>query len=114
MKPNLEEGSSPQAKLLEQIVRHGFNRELFIEQGVVVSELPDLKIEVADDIILEKDELIVAEHLTRHTRRVRINDSTTAVNLEYMDQLALGDRVIILSDDDTDEYFVIDRAVMYE
>lgn len=113
MKPNLEEDSSPYARLREQIVRHGYNRELFIEQGVVVSELPDLKIEV-DDIILEKDELIVAENLTRHTRRVRINDSTTTVNLEYMDQLALGDRVIILSDDDTDEYFVMDRAVLYE
>lgn len=114
MKPNLEEGSSPYAKLYEQIKTFGYNRELFIEQGVVVSELPDLRIEVADDIILEKDELIVAEHLTRHTRRVRINDSTTTVNLEYMDQLALGDRVIILSDDDTDEYFVIDRAILYE
>lgn len=35
------------------------------------------------------------------------------VQVTYDDELRLGDRVLIIADDETDEYYVIDRVVEY-
>ena len=159
MKAKLDDIVSDTERFRNSISKLGHNRELFVEVGIVVSEPPDLKIEVDGDIILEADDLIVAEHLTKHSRIVTIepqeheyadpsyitfgSDTVTEsmsaeglgphvhdvtqitldnvqrdflakhVRITYDDELKLGDRVLIISDDETDEYYVIDRVVEY-
>lgn len=114
MKPNVGKKTSSIARLADEIRLTGYNREMFIEAGIVVSEAPDLRIEIDDDVILDAEDLVVAEHLTKHTRTIRLNSSSNTTTIEFVDELSLGDRVMIISDDDTDEYFVIDRVVEYD
>lgn len=114
MKPKLESGTRGTARLFDAIKASGYNREMFIELGVVVSENPELQIEVDDNVVLDADDLVIAEHLTNHTRTVKIGNSSSETTIEFTDELSLGDRVMVISDDDTDEYFVIDRVVEYD
>lgn len=153
MKAKLPEAGSPNGRLAAAIRKIGFNRELFLESGIIVSELPDLKIEVDGDIILESDDLVIARHLLPRVERATIraqpvvdnsyvsfaSDTVTEamsaeglgphthdvthltmdnvqrdfimkdVDFYYESPLKLGDRVLIISDDETDEYYVIDR-----
>lgn len=150
MKVNLEASPTNSGRLVSLIKQLGHNRELFIEAGIVVSELPDLKIEVDGGIILEGDDLIVARQLLprvdnvtlrpRHDSYISFGSSDVSesmsaegmgphvhdvtqitldnvqndflaqsIEIVYESPLRLGDRVLIIADDDTDEYFVIDR-----
>lgn len=154
------EGSGA-SKLVQLIKQGGYNKDVNVEIGTVVSAPPNLKIKIErDDIILEKDDLTVAEHLTRHTRVVtfrkqtKLPDFTTKIRLasdnvsesmtpeglgphvhditqidmdnvqddfemteleiQFDDELRVGNRVFIVVDDDSQEYYVIDRAVSYD
>lgn len=153
MKAQLNEFSSPNGRLADAIRKIGFNREIYLEAGIITSELPELKILVDDDITLESDDLILARHLLPRVERATIraqqnvddsyvsfaSDTVTEsmsaeglgphthdvthltldnvqrdfimkdVDFYYESPLKLGDRVLILSDDETDEYFVMDR-----
>ena len=56
-----------------------------IELATVVESPPNLKVRRdSDQLILEKDELVVAQHLTRHTRNV-------SINYEWNESRDLGD-----------------------
>lgn len=112
MKKSGEHAASGISQLREVIGKLGHNRELFVEQGVVTSESP-LQIELDEEVVIDADEIIIAEHLTKHTRQAYLNGSAQLTSIAFDDELSLGDRVIVLADDDTDEYFVIDRAVVY-
>lgn len=107
------EAESTYARLADAIRRTGYNREMFIEQGIVISEFP-LQIELDDEIVIDAEDLIIAEHLTAHTRTARLNNSSTLTEIHFDGALEVGDRVIIIADDDTDEYFVVDKAVDYD
>jgi hypothetical protein len=86
------EGSSA-SKFVQLIRQHGHNKDVTIELGEVLAPMPNLQIRVGtDEIDLDMDDLIV---------------SKTAADAG----LAVGDRVIIIGDDDTQLYFVIDKAV---
>lgn len=160
MRANIESNQTNAGKMRDLLAKIGYNRELFVESGIVISEPPDLKIEVDGDIILEADDLIVAEHLAKHSRIVTIEPQVAEyeadsyitfgsshvseamsaeglgphvhdvtqitldnvqhdflarhVRITYDDELKLGDRVLIIADDETDEYYVIDRVVEYD
>ena len=86
------EGSAA-SKLVQLMRRHGHNKDVTIELGEVLAPLPNLQIRVGtDEIDLDMDDLIVSQ---------------TAAN----GGLSVGDRVILIGDDDTQLYFVIDKAV---
>jgi hypothetical protein len=106
------EGSG--AKRLIQLMRqHGYNTDVNIELATVTSAPPDLKIKVDNmKVELDRDDLIVAQYLTKHKRQAKINGGTT-VELEYQDELKPGDRVIVASANNGQLYFVIDKAVIY-
>lgn len=94
------------SKLTQVIAQVGYNRDMRIEIGEVTMAPPSLEITLNDGLVLEVDDLILAQHITKYT--LNINGSNAVIDNE----LKVGDRVILISDDDTDEYFVIDRAVM--
>ncbi|CAM3640807.1 hypothetical protein [Mesobacillus zeae] len=86
------EGSSA-SKFVQLIRQHGHNKDVTIELGEVLAPMPNLKLRVGtDEIDLDMDDLIVSQ---------------TAAN----GGLSVGDRVIIIGDDDSQLYFVIDKAV---
>lgn len=133
------------ASMLTQVIRQiGYNKDLNVEIGTVVSAAPDLKIKIErDQIVLEKDDLLVAEHLTRHKRIVTLSHQEKEkrdlgdchaedyldtddlappytsyqhnyIELQFEDVLRKYDRVFLIADDDTQQYFVIDRVVSYD
>lgn len=67
------EGSG--ASQLVQLIRAiGYNSEITFELATVTSAPPQLKIKVDHmNVELEKDDLIVARSLAKHTRRVNLN-----------------------------------------
>lgn len=137
------EGSGA-SKLVQLIKQGGYNKDVNVEIGTVISAPPNLKIKIErDGIVLEKDDLTVAEHLTRHKRIVTLSHTeleprdigdgkakdyldtddlippiTTYkhnyIELQFEDVLKVGNRVFVIVDDDSQEYYVIDRAVSYD
>lgn len=114
-----------------------------IELATVIESPPNLKLRRdSDQLILEKEEIVVAEHLTRHSRIVTIEHTELAqrqlgdgvqpdhlhtddlqypityyrdnyVWMRFEDLLLVGDRVLLACDDDNMVYYVLDRAVFY-
>lgn len=138
----IKEGSG--GSQLVGLIRHfGYNQEVNIELGTVTADAPALKIKI-DNMKIELDatDLVVAEHLTAHTRLIQISalnnanitshnittvpttsyttftlgDSdltVTDATIDYLDELKIGDRVIVASVNDGQLYIVLDRAVTY-
>jgi hypothetical protein len=83
------EGSST-FTLLKLIKRHGYNRGDIAELGTVISPPPNLRINIDGmKIDLENDDFIVAEHVL---------------------PLTAGERVIILSAEGNQQYYVIGKV----
>jgi hypothetical protein len=101
------------ARLIQLIRRHGYNKDVDIELATVTNAPPDLKIKVDNmKVELDRDDLIVAQSLTKHKRQVKIDGGAT-VELEFQDELKVGDRVIVASADNDQLYFVLDKAVTF-
>ncbi|WP_405390509.1 DUF2577 family protein [Peribacillus simplex] len=83
---------SPASQIIQLMRKHGRNKDITIEVGTVVSPSPSLSVNV-DGIVLDSDDLIVSQTVADRG-------------------LAMGDAVIVISDDDTQFYFVIDKAVI--
>ena len=98
---------SPGARLTQLIGKFGHNEEMSIELATVIKPLPALTLRVeSDGVTLEREDLIVAEHLTEHKRIINGAQATIGAALKA------GDRVILIGDNDTQLYYVIDKAVM--
>jgi len=93
------------SKLTQVIAQVGYNCELRVEVGEVTKASPSLEITLSDGLTLEADDLTLAQHITNYTLKINGNDAVID------NALKVGERVILISDDDTDEYFVMDRAV---
>ncbi|MFY2158059.1 DUF2577 family protein [Cytobacillus firmus] len=103
------EGSGA-SKIVQLMRKHGYNKDLDTEIATVVSPLPNLSVKLASDgLVLERSDLVVAEWLTEHTRLVLLNGSPTEITFQA--QLVKGDRVIVICADESQQYFVIDKAV---
>lgn len=123
------------SKLVQLIRQHGFNKDVNIELATVTNAPPELKIKVDNvDFELDSDDLIVAEHLTARKETVTIrvgNGALTAMTdisgthdhalesfeltdgeVEYLDKLAVDDRVIVASVNDEQLYIILDKAVV--
>lgn len=156
------------SRLLQLLREAGKNFEVSIELATVISPPPDLKIELdKTGIELKKEDLIVAECLTNHKRKVTIknndktklsksdntnistsypnstggfsepeeepvesytfdsfnlenasfsiNDAefkTEEAEIEFLDELEGGNRVIVAGINDFQTYIILDRAVI--
>lgn len=139
------------AQLIQLMGHFGFNEEVGVELATVTAAPPALKIKLdSDNLELEKADLIVAQYLTKHSRKVTItnagktnlsggsvsvtmspagegphthavtavghsgaNLTVTEATVEYLDELKVGDRVIVLSFNGGQLYAIIDKAVTY-
>jgi Protein of unknown function (DUF2577) len=104
------EGSST-SQLYQLIRRIGYNRDVEFIIGTVTAVPPDIKVRLdgVDAFELDRDDLIVAQDLTTHTRSATINGSTETITLHS--PLKAGDRVIIACMDDEMRFIVLDKAV---
>jgi hypothetical protein len=82
------------ARIIQLMRQHGYNKDVDVELGTVISAPPAIKIRLdGDNFEIDKDDVVVAFGVS------------TA--------LAAGDRVIILTARNGQQYFVIDKAVTY-
>ena len=128
------------SQLVQAIKKVGFNPYDKFELATVISAPPDLRIQI-DNMreVLEKDDVLVAEHLTRHKRIVTITHEegkernvgdmtpfpkdtdadgelyfkTEYLELQFEDVLKPGDRVYVSSMNDGQTYLIHDRVVNY-
>lgn len=145
------EGSG--ASQLVQLIRElGYNSEVTIELATVTAAPPELKIKVDHmNLELERDDLIVAQSLTKHKRKINVKSegkakiSSNSINqvsivttpqgtgkldftsfglsssnftaeeaeLEFLDELKEGDRVIVVGINQGQTYMILDRVVTY-
>lgn len=126
-------GGTQLAMLMKSL---GYNKDVDFQLATVTSAPPDLKIKVdnMEKIELDKDDLIVAQHLTKYTRKVKLtstsvtdamtsagytphtHDITSLVieaDLDFDDELKVGDRVIVVEIVEGETYVILDRAVTY-
>lgn len=68
--------------------------------GNVVSPLPDIKIQIDNNIILNISNLVISNHTYMHYKNI---DDTW---------LVIGDKVILIPSTDEQTYFLIDKAVI--
>ncbi|NYV68955.1 DUF2577 domain-containing protein [Bacillus sp. Gen3] len=124
------------SKIGQMIRETGYSKPVNIELATVVEAPPNLRLKLdADGLVLEKEDLIVAQSLTKHERKVSLKSSsiggaTTPAGegphthgyesidiqdgvLTFEDELAVGDRVIVVCLDEDMIYVVLDRAVWY-
>ena len=124
------------AKIGQMIRETGYSKPVNIELATVVEAPPNLRLKLdADGLVLEKEDLIVAQSLAKHERKVSLKSSsiggaTTPAGvgphthgyesidiqegiLTFEDELAVGDRVIVVCLDEDMIYVVLDRAVWY-
>ncbi|NOU98489.1 DUF2577 family protein [Paenibacillus planticolens] len=100
------------ASQLAQVIRSlGYNDFDRFEFATVTSLIPT-KIRV-DGMKIELDayDIVMAEHLTDHTRDVTINGGVLST-MVVKSPLTVGSRVIVASMSDGQKYVVLDKAVM--
>jgi hypothetical protein len=87
------EGSAA-SRMVQLMRKHGYNRDVSIELATVITPLPDISVKLSSDgLVLDKNDLIIAGIVATYT-------------------LVAGDKLIVVGDDDSQFYFVIDKAVM--
>lgn len=128
------------SKFVQLIQKFGYNKGIEIELATVTASAPDIKIKL--DSMPEEltaDDIIVAERLTKHKRRVQLNipkitltgfttptggnvtgqgsavtpanTETVYAEIEFTDELKKDDRVLVIATEDGQTYIVIDRVV---
>lgn len=111
---------SPYSKMVQLMRSTGYNRTMDVVLGTVLTPPPGITIKLDHlPIEIDKDDLLIAEHLAKHERIVSIEDdeiNATDAKLRYEDPLKAGDRVIVMcmDEDPAGAYFVvIDRVIRY-
>jgi hypothetical protein len=78
MKKRLKIEGDPYSKMVQLMSTHGYNKDVNIVLGTVTAAPPDLKIQPDNmPFELDKDDLIVLEHLTNHKRTITIRKHPT-------------------------------------
>lgn len=83
---------SPAAKMVQLMRKFGHNREMSIEVATVVTASP-LSVKLSDGLVLERSDLILTQTASERT-------------------FIAKDKAIIIGDNDTQFYYVIDKAVI--
>ncbi|MDH6675719.1 hypothetical protein M2277_006440 [Paenibacillus sp. LBL] len=100
----------------------GYNKDVDIEFATVTAAPPDLRIKIDNmPVELDADDLVICEHLTEHTRKATISSGTvqidgqasslaiTDADVKFDAALAVGDRVIVASNETAQVYVILDR-----
>lgn len=102
-------GISRLVQVMREVGRNDFDR---FELATVTAALPAITIKVDNmALTLDASDLVIAEHLTQHTRNVTINGGTLSV-MVVNSPLQVGDRVIVVSMNGGQSYVVLDKAVI--
>jgi hypothetical protein len=101
------------ARIIQLMKSHGHNESVKVHFATITAAPPSIKLRIdGDKFELEADDFEVAEHLTKHTRQIKI-DGGAVQSLEFQDGLQVGDRVVVISANNDQRYYVIDKAVSY-
>lgn len=84
------EGSAA-SRMVQLMRKYGYNKDVTIEVATVITPLPDLSVRLSDGMTLDQDDLIISRLVASYA-------------------LKKGDQVIVIGDDDTDNYFVVDAV----
>lgn len=69
-------GGGTYSKFVQLIRQTGYNKDVDIELGAVTASPPEIRIKIDNmPIELEADDLIIAEHLMKHSRKVMLTNS---------------------------------------
>ena len=79
----------------------------FLEAVVVSSSPIKIKLRNNDKLVIPSEVILIAEHLTKHTRQIKVNG--TVETCEFMDELKNGDRVMVAAIQGGQSFFIIDR-----
>lgn len=85
--------------------------------GRVISDFPDIKIEVNESTVLNKSHLVFSASLLRdYTREFEINEGTSKQvgKIKWTDTIKLNDKVILVPSANGQSYIVIDKAVTFD
>lgn len=120
IKTGLQPEGNAASQLVQLMRQHGYNKDIEIELGTITGAPPELKLRIDNmPIELEADDLVIAERLTKHVRKVRTATTEAALAaapvtyIQYEDELSVGDRVIVAATDSGQTYMILDRAVIY-
>jgi hypothetical protein len=101
------------SQLVQLMRQYGYNKDIDVELATVTSAPPNLRIKIDNmSVDLDKDDVIVAQYLTGHARKVSINGGAEST-LQYNDELKVNDRIIVASINKGQSYVILDRAVIY-
>lgn len=141
----MESEGGTYTRFIQLMKQHGYNKDVDFLLGTIASSPPNLRVKLDGmSIELEKDDVIVAEHLTKHKRKIRITSSTvslskkkdegatseelsgaykhahdvsitngnfsaTEAEIEYLDELKAGERVLVAEIENGQQYVILDR-----
>ena len=87
------EGSAA-SRMVQLMRKHGYNRDMSIELATVITPLPNLSVKLSSDgLALDRDDLVIAGIISTYT-------------------LSAGDQLIVIGDNDSQFYYVIDKVVV--
>lgn len=110
MNKRLKIEGSGASKFVQAIRSISDSSDISIETASVINPPPSIKIRLdSDGIELESDEITVAGNLTSYSRQATIDG--TSKTIKYSGLLSVGDRVIVVCNNDNMRYFVLDKAV---
>ena len=102
-----EDGLTTLAKMLKE--RENESPSSVIT-GIVIAAPPDIKLKVGDIDDLDREDVIIAEHLLEgYTRQITLNGSPSTIT--FTDTLKVGDEVIVIPTIDEQLYYVVAKAV---
>jgi hypothetical protein len=131
-------------RLIQLMKRHGYNKDVDLLMATVISPPPNLRVKIDNmTVVLEADDIMVAEHLTRHSRIVTIEHVENAerqlgdktekdyidtddkaapytsfsynfVKLTFEDVLKAGDRVAVAEFQNGQQFMIVDRIKSYK
>lgn len=109
MDKTLKVEGSASARMVQLIRKFGANKDTDVEIGKISSPFPNLQIELqSDDITLDMDDLIIAQSLLPRSETVEIDG--TSHTITYYPEVNVGDRVILISADTAQNYYLIDKV----
>lgn len=117
------------AKLIQLMRKNGYNKDVDIELATVVTPPPSLKIRLnSDNLELDAEDVIIADHLNEHTRTISITGGSvsgtvvpngnlttftlTDATLTVKTPLKAGDQVMVITANDGQLYYVLEKAVV--
>ncbi|MCT4593588.1 MAG: DUF2577 domain-containing protein [Anaeromicrobium sp.] len=122
---------------LAKLLKERENRDYMGPQvGNVISPLPEIKIRLDENIILDKNHLLICEHLITKVGKFKLNGASnigsttlkvsTSQNYDIVDinigdenkthmenfyELKVGDKVLVIPTTDEQTYYVVDKVV---